>query len=71
MPKLHSERRQKYEPSSKAKPTKEGLSKYIKKQSASQKQRGKKREKNTYQFVGFYERLKSIDVKASHASLIE
>lgn len=30
-----------------------------------------KKEKNTYQFVGFYERLKRIDVKASHASLVD
>ena len=71
MPKLHSERREKYVAKEKDQNKKPGLTKYIKKQALPHKQRGKKREKNTYQFVGFYERLKQIDVKASHASLVE
>jgi len=44
------------------------LSKFIKK---APKHVKTKKEKNTFQFVGFFERLKRIDVKASHASLVD
>ena len=44
------------------------LSKFIKRAPKHEKT---KKEKNTYQFVGFFDRLKKIDVKASHASLID
>jgi hypothetical protein len=44
------------------------LSKFIKK---APKHVKTKKEKNTYQFIGFFERLKKIDVKASHASLVD
>jgi hypothetical protein len=50
------------------KPDKLGLKKFIKK---APRQMKTKKEKNTYQFVGFFDRLKAIDVKVSHASLID
>lgn len=47
------------------KASKASLSKFITKS----KDKGKQKRGNPYEFIGFYERLKSIDVKHSHASL--
>ena len=62
-------RERKAMPNPKAEKTpKLGLQKFIKKAPRHQKT---KKEKNTYQFIGFFDRLKSIDVKVSHASLVD
>lgn len=69
MPKVAANRVRKQMPHQKQeKPEKLGLKKFIKK---APKHVKTKKEKNTYQFVGFFDRLKAIDVKVSHASLID
>ena len=51
-----------------AKQSKPGLRPFMKK---APKNSQPKKENKTYTFVGFYDRLKSIDVKHSHASLVD
>lgn len=67
MPKQKSDRKAKFQPKAEE-AERPHLSKYIKKKPKHLKT---KKEKNTYQFVGFSDRLKAIDVKVSHASLID
>jgi hypothetical protein len=69
MPKTVANRVRKQLPHKKLeKPDKLGLKKFIKKAPKHEKT---KKEKNTYHFVGFFERLKQIDVKVAHASLVD
>lgn len=67
MPKQKTDRKVMYKAPAE-KPDRLGLSKFIHKKPKHLKT---KKEKNTYQFVGFSDRLKAIDVKVSHASLID